>query len=153
MTEMERSIFPDDIVTNGLSGAVIIGIVAAIIGAFSVAETSLNMGLMRREVLEPLQHFSGNTLLLLLGKVIIDLSFSITALLLLYLSEKVRWTGIFSPATGLVQMILIICFISFFWDPGWSQILEPSGNFIAPLLQIVLSFLQSFAFIIAGVRR
>lgn len=153
MTERESSIFNGDYLLAGLVWAVLIGIVSAVIGAFTVGNSLAGTVFTARETLDTLQYYSGSALLLVVGKIVLDCSFCLIALLMLYLKDRDYPMQIFSIAAGFLQMVVIILFLSVNWESGWSRILDPSEEYAAPLLQVVLSFLQSFSFILGGVRR
>ncbi|MBN1534350.1 MAG: hypothetical protein JXA20_16880 [Spirochaetes bacterium] len=153
MSENERYVGQWSLMTQSLVAAVVIGLLSAIIGSFSVGDTLMNSVLAARETFDPLQQFIAGPLFLLACKILLDLVFSLAGLLLLFLSGRAAQVQFISLVTGILQASLLLLHMALFWDRGWSQILDPSGGFVAALVQMLLGFLQSFAFILAGMRR
>jgi hypothetical protein len=153
MGENERYVGQWSILMQSLIAAVVIGLVSAIIGSFSAAETLMNSVLAVRETFDPLQNFIGGSLFLIVGKITLDIVFSLAGLLLILLSERKVPVHFLAVVTGILQASLLLLHMALFWDHGWSQILDPAGSFIAALVLMLLGFIQSFAFILAGLKR
>ncbi len=153
MEAREKGGVLDAIMVKSLIAAVVIGLLSSIIGSISAGETLTHSVLLPQESLEHFRNFNNGAIFLLFGQIVIDIAFSITGLLLLYLSDKTAIIRFLSMTVGVLQAAIIFLHLSLFWGPGWSRILDPYGDFSAPLALILLSFFQSFAFILAGIKR
>jgi len=83
------------------------------------------------------------------AEAMISLSFSLLAMLFLFLQSKTRLHYLYSLIAGIIRLILFISILIIYWKPGWYYILDPAGSLKSAYVIIISSGFQIICFFTA----